>query len=847
MNKSVWQRIQPHAIAIAVFVLISIIYCIPAIQGLVVNQSDVIGWKGMAQQSIEFKEKYGYFPLWTNSLFGGMPAYQVYIEAKYNISPAILDGLFRLFLPGPAGLFFMNCLGFYILARVLGLRTWVAIFGSLAYAFCSYSPILVATGHTTKLASMGYAPALIAGFILLTQRKYVWGLVTMVLFATLLFYQNHIQILYYTLLILACASVAFVIKAIREKQFRHLAMTAGLGIVAGIISAASYAVMLMPLNEYAKETMRGGRSELTLNKPKEDKTKGGLDKEYAFRWSYGIGESQTFMVPAARGGGSSANELGEQSKAIEAMQDAQLPENAIQYFRQYMSPYWGGQPNTSGPVYFGIVVLFLTIVALVLYRGAHLGWLIAASIIGILMAWGNNFSAFNYFLFDYLPMYNKFRAPSMSLVIPQLTLAVLASIGLQELVYREWNTELLRKKMKTVFIVTGIMAAIMLIGYFMADFKGTNDTGIKSMIAESLTRGYSQGQQPTEQIAQKANADSGAFMSGLAADRQRLYTADLIRSLIFLALGVALAFFAARKKLAPLYVVIGFTILSFIDLIGVDLRYLSKKDYVDEDEMIGTAFTPNAADQQILQDTGYYRVFDQTENFTNESRSAYHHNSIGGYHPAKLALYQDLIENQISKNNLEVLNMLNTKYFIVANQQTQQPMALPNPGALGPVWFVKAIKYVNNADEEMTAMNQFIPADTVIIDKREQSKITAVPVPDSTASIRLLQNMNDYILYESRAASNQLAVFSEIYYPYGWKAFVDSKEVQIARVNYALRGLPVPAGNHKIEFRFDPQTKKTGDTISFIISILSWIIIVGGIIWELRRSLKTVAPKTANK
>jgi hypothetical protein len=845
MNKSIWQKVQPHVLAIGVFLLVSVIYCLPAIQGLVVQQSDVIGWKGMAQQSIEFKEKYGHMPLWTNSLFSGMPAYQVYLEAKYNVSIAWLDYVFRFFLPSPAGLFFLNCIGFYILCVVLRLRTWVAILGGLAYAFASYSPILVATGHTTKLSAMGYAPAVIAGFLLVTQKKYVWGFISILLFSTLMFYQNHIQIVYYTLLILFCCAIAFAIKTIREKDYKHLGLTAALAIVGAGFGAGSYTVMLMPLNEYAKETMRGGRSELTLNKPKDDKSKGGLDRSYAFNWSYGIDESLTFALPYARGGGSSASELGENPKVVEAMQDIQLPNEAINYFAQFMSPYWGDQPNTSGPVYFGIVVLLLAICGLFIVKGWHLGWIVAASLLGILMSWGSNFAAFNNFLFDYLPMYNKFRAPSMALVIPQLTLPLLACLALQQILYGDYDSATLWKKLKPAGIVAGLLAVVMIFGYFNADFRSAKDRQVREMLTQQLSRGYAQGQEPNEQILQKANSDVGIIMNGLVADRKKLFGKDLVRSIIFLILGAVLVYLAVRKKLTATYLAIGITVLAFVDLISVDLRYLSKRNYLSEEEMVGTAFNPTPADQQILQDTGYYRVFDQTESFTQESRSAYFHNSIGGYHPAKLALYQDLIENQIAKNNMQVLNMLNTKYFIVSNPQNQQAMAIPNPEALGPVWFVKGIRYVDNADAEMAALDNFNPADTAIIDKREKAKVTVTPRFDSTASIRLLQNLNDKINYESRASTDQFAVFSEIYYPYGWKAFIDGKEVPIARVNYALRGISVPAGNHAIEFRFEPASKATGDMISLVLSILSWLLLIGAFVWEWRRSEKSTTPAKA--
>lgn len=841
MNKTLWQKLQPHVLAIGIFFIIAVIYCLPAIQGKVVNQSDVVGWKGMAQQSIEFKEKHGHFPLWTNSLFGGMPAYQVYLESKYNVTIAWLDYLFRGFLPTPAGLFFLSCIGFYILCCVFRLRTWVAIFGSLAFAYSTYSPILAEVGHTTKLAAMGYMPAILAGFILILQRKYIIGFISTLTFTTIQLYHNHIQITYYTILLLGFVGLFYAIDAIRKKEIKPLLVSAGLALVAGLIAAASYAVMLMPLQEYAKETMRGGRSELTLNKPKGDQSKGGLDKEYAFRWSYGIGESMSFVLPAARGGSSSAAELGEKSKVIEAMQDVQLPDQAISYFAQFMSPYWGEQPNTSGPVYFGVLVIMLSIAGMFLVKGWHKGWLIAGTILGILMAWGNNLSGFNYFLFDYLPLYNKFRAPSMSLVIPQLTLALLASLALQEILYSNSDQPTIWKKLKPAAIIAGLVAVLMIGSYFTADFKSTKDKPLQQNITQMLSNGYAQGKQPNEQIIQKANGDASVILRGLVEDRKSAFGKDLFRSLLFMAIGIVLIYLSLKKKLQAQYIAIAFAVVGFIDLMGVDLRYLNNKKYIAEDELLGNYFTPTPADQQIKQDTGYYRVLDQTENFANDSRSAYFHNSVGGYHPAKLALYQDLLENQLGKNNMQVLNMLNTKYMIIANPQTQQPMALPNPDACGPVWFVKGIRVVNNADEEMLALDSLPVKDSAVIDKREQSKLGAAPQYDSTASVRLIENVNDYIKYESKSATPQFAVFSEIYYPYGWAATIDGKDVPIARVNYALRGLSVPAGNHTIEFRFEPKSVKTGDTISLIIGILSWIIVLGGLFLIWRNEVKKPA------
>ncbi len=391
----------------------------PVFKGLVVSQHDVQGWKGMAQQSFEYKEIFGHFPLWTQSMFSGMPAFQIALASTYNITIAHLHHLFILFLPSPAGLFFLACTGFYILTMALGMKNWIGIFGSLGYAFASYNAIIVVVGHLPKFASMGYVPAVIAGLILLTQRKYVLGFMTTLLFSTLLTYQNHAQIVYYTLLIAICLGIAYAVYAIQKKQIRHLAITAGLALLAGIIGVTSFAVMYMPTADYAKETMRGGRSELTQavspDKSNSNKSKGGLDKDYAFSWSYGIDETLTFILPSSKGGSSGPTELGEEGQAVEALQEAQLPGDAINYFYgNFLSSYWGNQPSTAGPVYFGALVCLFFIAGLFVVRNWHLNWIIAATILGIFLAWGNNFKTLNYFLFDYLPFYNKFRAPSIA-------------------------------------------------------------------------------------------------------------------------------------------------------------------------------------------------------------------------------------------------------------------------------------------------------------------------------------------------------------------------------------------------------------------------------------------------
>lgn len=849
MNKTLWQRLSPHAIAIAVFFLISCIYCLPVFKGLVVAQNDVQGWKGMAQQSFEFKEKYGHFPLWTQSMFSGMPAFQIALESKFNITIAHLHHLFTLFLPSPAGLFFLSCIGFYILTQTLGIRSWIGIFGSVGYAFASYNAIIVAVGHTPKFASMGYVPAVLAGLILITQRKYVLGFITTLLFTTLITYQNHVQIVYYTFLIAVCLGVAFAIHSIKAKEVKHLLTTAGLALVAGILGVLSFAVMYMPTADYAEETMRGGRSELTqavsADKATANKTKGGLDKDYAFLWSYGIGETMTVVLPSYKGGSSGPTELGEDGNAVQALQDAQLPGDAVNYFYSSLSSYWGDQPGTSGPVYFGAIVCLLFIVGLFVVRSWHLQWIVAATILGIILAWGNNFKAINYFLFDYLPFYNKFRAPSIALIIAQLTFPLLASMALQEIFFNDWDRKVLVKRLKYSVMAVGVVAAILVFNLFVGEFKGKNDSQLREGIATTLTQAMSRGQQPSQDVVQQSNTIAASVMSGVVKDRKDLYSGDLLRTIVFLILGAGCIWLAVQKKTKPLYISIALIALNLIDLLPISSRYLNKDKYVASEDF-DAVFAPTAADLQIKTDTSYYRVFntqgDPFQSSEATSRTAYLHNSVGGYHPAKLALYEDLKNYQLQKGNMSVFNMLNTKYFIVSNPQNQQPVAQTNPGALGPAWIVKTIKYVNSADEEMKALDSFNPADTVVIDKREQPKIPFTPGADSLASIRLVQNMNDKLTYEFKSTSNQFVVFSEVYYPRGWKAFIDGKEAPIARVNYLLRGLAVPAGTHSIELRFEPRSFVIGDMISMIVGIISILILLAGGWWLWRDYQRKAAP-----
>jgi hypothetical protein len=569
MNKSLWQKLQPHAIAAGVFFIISCIYCLPAFKGFVIMQHDAEGWQGMAQQSIEFKEKYGHYPLWSNAVFGGMPAFQIIIGSTYNITLAWLHYLFTMFLPAPAGLFFLACIGFYILSITLNIKSRVAILGSLAYAFASYNAVIVSVGHTTKFSSMGYAPAVLAGLILLTQRKYLLGFIVTLIFSTQLFYQNHIQIVYYTFLIAILISLAFLIQAIKNKELAHFGKVAGLALVAGGMGLLSYAVILFPTYIYSKETMRGGRSELTKPGNEKNKTKNGLDKDYAFQYSYGITEVLTMVVPRLYGGSGGEMPEGSETSKVFAEKLGIGEEQAEQYGRS-MPAYWGPQPLTSGAVYFGAVVCLLFLFGCVYYKGWHSQWIIAAVVLGIVLAWGRHFSAINYFLFDHLPFYNKFRAPSMAMVIPQLAIPLLASLGFNQILETKWDKTEFWQKFKQASIITGILAISLVALYFMFDFKSENDNSIRENLTASLTQQLSPTGQPTTEAQQRASDFGRSVVNALKKDRQSLMAKDLIRSLIFMAVAWGLIYFYGKDKIKEKILTTVLVTLVFIDLIGVD-------------------------------------------------------------------------------------------------------------------------------------------------------------------------------------------------------------------------------------------------------------------------------------
>jgi hypothetical protein len=816
---SKWLKtLMPHAFAVLALLLLAVLYCKPVLDNKILSQSDNVQWQAMAKESMDYKQVHGITPLWTTSMFGGMPTYQLSMESPYNYD-SYIPTILSLGLPKPINVLFLAAFCCYILCVILGANPWIAFAGAVAYTYASYSPIIIATGHDTKMLSMAYLPAVIAGLILITRKQYLLGSGMMALFLTYLVAANHLQITYYFFLILAVIGIAFTVYCIRRKEYKHL-LTGSLLVIAAVgLSLGSNAVSLWSTYEYSRASTRGGTSELTPL-PSQDKVVNGHDKDYAFQWSYGKFETFTLIAPDIYGG-SSTGSLTTGSATYKQLESLGVPaEQAAQMIKRW-NLYWGDQSllGTSGPVYLGAVVCLLVILGLFIIESWHKWWLIGITVLGILLAWGSNFEAFNYFLFDYFPFYNKFRAPSQALIIPQFSFAILAVMTLNELLK---GKAIKRELQWTGLITAGILGMLLLVSYSLPYTNSGSDEQFHKQLL---------------QMSQNNTQVADGLMQALREDRAGLYRSDVLRSLLFCALAFGFIWLFFKGKLKAQWFTAGIILLIMADLIPVDRRYLNEDSFMDETSY-NNPFQPSPADQQILQDKDpYYRVFNLTVSPFQDAMTSYFHKSVGGYHAAKLQLYQDLIERQLSHNNLQVLNMLNAKYIIVPGDNGQA-LAQRNPEALGNAWFVKQIKWVPNADAEMDALNTLHTKDTVVIDQRYQQDVKTLPQFDSLASIQLIANNLNDISYKSTATATQFAVFSEVYYKQGWKAFIDDQPAPYCRVDYTLRGMLVPAGNHTITFRFEPAVYYSGIRISLFSYFIMIALLIGGIVMYAKKQTR---------
>lgn len=837
------KQLQPHAIAIGVFLVVSVLFCKPALDGLTVNQPDLMQWKGMAQDGFNYKEKHGDFPEWTVSMFGGMPAYAIAFGANAFIAP-YLTKLLTLGLPEPVSYFFLCCITFYFLSQVLRIKPWIGIIGALAFAYSSYNPIIIVTGHHTKMMAIAYMPGLLGAVLLIFERrKYLLGTALTAIFTAAFVAFNHLQMVYYLLLVFLIMGVSYAIIWVRQKELAHLTKSAGLALFAGILGVFACAVNIFTTYDYAPETMRGGKANLDAaafadsTKPAADaaaKASNGLDVDYAFRWSYGIAETLTLLVPNANGGGSEG--FGEESKfyetLIEKMQTGQIDQNTAQSLSRFGVKYWGDQPFTSGPVYVGVVILLLAIVGLFAAPGRFRWWMLAATLLGIVMAWGSNFMGFNEFLFNNLPMYNKFRAPSQSLVIPQLLLPILGILGLQAL----FAADTTKEKAKKYLFDAGKVAAVLIlvaVGYFFAaEFKSTTEINTTREVVKS-------NPQLAESVKEVLNA--------VADDRKGLYQTDLLKNIVLMGLAFAVLFFTINGRLKPIITCAILAVLVLADEVPVAKQYLGEEAYVEKDntDIFNYVNAVNPALYKALSslqadNDPHYRVFNTTTDPFNDALTSAMARSVGGYHPAKLSIYQDLIEYQLGKQNMKVYNMLNTKYFLVQGQnndiQIQQ-----NPGAMGAAWLAQKIQYVPDATAEMRSLDSTDLITVAVVQEKFKPEIAAQPSNDSTAKIALTKYDNDLIEYEVKANGPQFAVLSEIYYSRGWKAFANNKEVPIVKTNYVLRGIPLPAGTTNLRLEFKPESYYTGRMVTSGTEWFIVLLLLGAIFAEWRNSKNSLS------
>lgn len=836
------------------------------LSGKVLRQDDIMRHKGMSKEILDYRNTHNDEPLWTNSMFGGMPAYQISTLYSGNWIGK-LDNLFKLFIPLPAGYLFLYCLGFFILLLCLEVQPWLAIIGALAYGFSSYFLIILEAGHNSKANALGYLPALIGGIILLFRGKYWLGLSLTTLFTALELNANHVQISYYGYMLIAFMVLGYFITSFKEKKLKHFFKALVFLIIASIIGLLPNAASLLMTNEYGKYSTRG-KSELTikanlkknqnleemssnklveetepLKNEYEKNTTSGLDADYATQWSYGIGETFTFLIPDFKGGASSSirNADADALKKVNPEYREQVAAN---------NAYFGDQPFTSGPVYIGAIVIFLAFLGMFIVQNPIKWPLFFATILTVALGWGNNFMSLTDFFMHHVPGYNKFRAVSMIMVIAELTLPLLAILAVNELLKsKNWNDKIklhyLKKEFslkKLILFSLIIVGGFCAIAYVMPDmvntFTAANEESI--MVNQAVREGN-----PEPEVRRYVME----LMPQLELARKAIFKSDALRSLIFILLsfGAIYLYFTNKIKKEFLLASVGFFIL--VDLWTVDTRYLNAQSFVTKEQNNANLITKSAADEEILQDpTLDYRVLNLTTSTFNDAATSYYHKSVGGYHGAKLKKYQELIDFHLEKEinyfykyankafasdsgtnallaQLKVLNMLNTRYFILPGGKNGQELPLLNPQANGNAWLVKTVFSVPTADDEILGLRKIDTKTQAITTDKFKQELKLKDNYTGEGSIQLKSYEPNKLVYESNCKSEEFAVFSEIYYPKGWNAYVDGKPQAHLEVNYVLRGMVLEPGKHSIEFKFEPKTYQTGNTIALIGSVLLLITV----------------------
>lgn len=796
------QSIYPHLLALVGFVLVSLIYFYPVLQRKQIFQSDIAQYTGMAKEQIDFRAATDTEPYWTNSAFGGMPTYQLGAKYPHDYIGA-LDDVLR-FLPRPADYLFLYFLGFYGLLLVLKIDPLMAFFGAIAFGFSTYLIIILGVGHNSKAHAIGYMPLVIAGFLMVFQKRFIWGgLLT--LFATALeINANHFQMTYYLLIFLLLLVGYFTYQFIKEKDFKGLGFAFGSLALAGIFAIGANATNLLATTEYTKFSTRG-KGELTFTANGSKVTENtALSRDYITEYSYGIAESFNLVAPRLFGG-SNNETLGTESSMYQFMISQGVPAAQAEDYVQGMPTYWGDQPIVAAPAYIGAVVFFLAFLALLIDKRRIKYVFFGGAMIALVLSWGKNLPTVTNFFIDYIPLYDKFRAVSSIQVLLELCFPVLAVMGLQSFFQLDQIQQKKALLQSTLFGV-GVMLILFL-------FKGTFNFSAAS--DDYFIKNY-----------------GPAFVDALKSDRKTMYSADLLRSAFFILIVAGALWLYIKNKFAQNTTIILIGLVMIFDLFLVDKKYVSAKNFVSKRE-IEVPFQATPVDLQILQDSSNYRVFEINGNLSS-ARASFFHKSIGGYHAAKPRRMQQLFDYQIAKNNLEPLNFLNVKYLIQTDKEGKE-FPIANPEANGNAWFVNQIQLVSTADEEMKALDKLDSKKVAVINSKEFKFRKTAFVKDSLASITLnLYQPND-LKYTSINSNDGLAVFSEMYYKNGWNAYVDGNKVEHLRANYVLRALPIPAGKHTIEFKFEPKVVKTGSTIALLSSIGMVLLLVAGIYFERKK------------
>lgn len=808
MEKFDFKKIYPHAIAVVAFIAISLTYFSPVLEGKKLRQGDIKNFTAAAKEICDYRDKTGEEALWTNSMFGGMPAYQISYVKGSNLVKYV-DTILTMGMPRPASDLFLYLIGFYILLVCMKIDPVVSIIGAIAFAFSSYFFIILEAGHNTKAHAIAYMAPVLAGIIIAYRGKYLLGGIITALFFALELKANHLQITYYLGIVLAIYGLSKLIEAAKAKDYTPFLKASGTLILAIVLALGTNIGNLWSTYEYGKVTTRG-KSELTIVN-KENQTS-GLDKDYATAWSYGVGETFTFLVPDFKGGESAPI-----ASDPELIKDAS-PQN--QQLFAYAYKYHGDQPFTSGPVYIGAIVCFLFVLGIIYIEGSFKWVMVISCIISILLGWGKNFMPLTDFFLDFVPGYNKFRAVSMILVIAELVMPILAFIALDKMIK---NVDSIKGNLKKLYLSIGISGGLAL----LIAIAPTMFTDFANDAADANLQQQLKG-------AGMSVAQSNLFFEEVEDIRMGITTSDAWRSLLLILLSGGAIWLFTKDVLKKNILLIALAALVVFDMWGVNKRYLNNQknergkylQWESKNES-RNPFQASPADNKILQDQDpNFRVWNTTIRLDQDGRTPYFHKAIGGYHGAKLRRYQELIDMHLNRQNMKAYNMLNTKYIIVQDKQ-QGLQAQRNPGALGNAWFVDEFKLVASADSEITALSSFDPAKQCIVDKRFNNQLEGFSSGSNHGTIKLTQYDPRHLTYQSESSQDELAVFSEIYYEKGWNAYIDGTPVDHFRCNYVLRGLKIPAGSHKIEFKFEPIVHSIGGKVSFACSLLLLLAAVG--------------------